>query len=210
MKSGLTTEQAVVKLKLSKPPLTGVEDYQYLQQLWKQEQTSSLKDFLRWYNNKDVVSTLEAMQKKIAFYHDKIIEMLKLGCTLPDLANICLHKSFDAKFYPFTEGENFFWKKIREDVVGGPSIVFTRKAMKLMKFLFENQKTYGIFLLGLMQANYTPTRCVNPYRRVFIRIGISNKKRVNSYLDTTRPAALKIWSCLICKGQDQNMKFKAS
>ena len=63
LKSGLTTEQAVVKLKLSKPPTTGIENYQYLQ-IWKQEQQISFKDFLRWLNYKDVVSTLEAMQKK--------------------------------------------------------------------------------------------------------------------------------------------------
>ena len=55
--------------------------------------------------------------------------MLKLGCTLPNLANICLHKTTDAKFYPFTEGGKDLWEKIREDVVGGPSIVFTRKAV---------------------------------------------------------------------------------
>ena len=90
---------------------------------------SSFKDFLRWYNNKDVVPTLEALQKLIAFYHNKDIDMLKLGCTLPNLANICLHKSTDAKFYPFTEGDKDLLEKIREVVVGGPSIVFTRKAI---------------------------------------------------------------------------------
>ena len=36
LKSELTTEQAVVQLKLSKPPPTGIEKYQYLQQIWKQ------------------------------------------------------------------------------------------------------------------------------------------------------------------------------
>ena len=71
--------------------------------------------------------TLEAMQKMIVFYHDNDIDMLKLGCTLPNLGNICLHKSTDATFYPFTEGEKDLLEKIREDVVGGPSIVFTRK-----------------------------------------------------------------------------------
>ena len=65
----------------------------------------------------------------IAFYHDKDIDMLKLGCTLPNLANNCLHKSTDAKLYPFTEGEKNLAQKNREDVVGGPSIVFTRKAV---------------------------------------------------------------------------------
>ena len=89
----------------------------------------SFKDFLMWYNNKDVVPTVEAMQKMNEFYHQKEIDMLKLGCTLPNLANICLHKSTDSKFYPFTESDKDLLEKIREDMVGGPSIVFTRKAV---------------------------------------------------------------------------------
>ena len=94
----------------------------------KEEQMSSFKDFLRCYNNKDVASTLEAMPKMIAFF-DKYIDMLKLGCTSPNLANICLHKSTDAKFYPFTEGDKKLLEKFRQDYVDGPSIVVTRKAV---------------------------------------------------------------------------------
>ena len=86
-------------------------------------------DFLKWYNNKDVVPTLEAMQKMIEFYHNKEIDMLKLGCKLPNLANICLHKSTDSKLYPFTESDRDWLEKIREDMVGEPSIVFTREAV---------------------------------------------------------------------------------
>ena len=55
--------------------------------------------------------------------------MLKLGCTLPALANISLHKSTDSKFYAFTESDKDLLEKIREDMVGCPSIVFTRKAV---------------------------------------------------------------------------------
>ena len=69
------------------------------------------------------------MQKMIEFYHKKGIDMLKLGCTLSNLANICLHKSTDSKFYPFTESDKDLLEKIREDRVGGPSLVFTRKAV---------------------------------------------------------------------------------
>ena len=69
------------------------------------------------------------MQKMIAFYHDKDIDILMLGCTLPNLANICLHNTTDAKFHPFTEADENLLEKNREDVVGGPSIVFTRKAV---------------------------------------------------------------------------------
>ena len=126
--TGLTIEEALCKLRMVVPPPTGRENYDYLQRLWQTEKMQTFKDFLRWYNNKDVVPTLEAMQKMIAFYHKKGIDMLKLGCTLPNLANICLHKSTSAKFYPFTETDKDLLEKIRTDMVGGPSIVFTRKA----------------------------------------------------------------------------------
>ena len=65
-----------------------------------------------WKNNKDVVPTQEAMQKMIEFYHQKEIDMLNLGCTLPNLANICLHKSTDSKFYPFSESDNDLLEKM--------------------------------------------------------------------------------------------------
>ena len=48
---------------------------------------------------------------------------------ITNLANICLHKSTDAKFYPFTEEDKDLLENIQEDVVGGPSVIFTRKAV---------------------------------------------------------------------------------
>ena len=157
LKSGLIIGQAVVKLKLSKPPPNGIEIYQYLQQIWKQEYMSSFKDFLRWYNNKDVVLTLEAIRNVIAYYHDEDIDMLKLGCTLPNLANICLHKSTDAKFYPFTEGDKNLLEKF-ETMLLVVHLSFSNGKQLLMKFFFETQQTYANLLLVLTLANGTPTR----------------------------------------------------
>ena len=157
---------------------------------------SSFKDFLRWYNNKDVVPTLEAMQKMIAFYHDKDIDMLKLGCTLPNLANVSLHKSTDAKFYPFTEGDKDLLKKFEKTSLVA-HLSFLHAKQLLIKLLSESLQTYANLLLELMPVNYTPTRCANPCPPVFIRNGISIQKPVDSHLDKTRPVALKIWSCLI-------------
>ena len=110
-------------------PLTGAENSSYLQSVWENHNMQYFSDFLKWYNNKDVVPTLEAMPKLIEFYQNKGIDMLKLGCTLPNLANICLHKSTDSKFYPFTESDRNLLENIREDMVGGLSIVFTCKAV---------------------------------------------------------------------------------
>ena len=116
---------------------------------------TSIKEFLRWYNNKDVVPTLEAIQKIIAFYHDEDIDMLKLGCTLPKLANICLQKSTDAKFYPFTEGDKDILEKIREDVVGGRSIVFTRKAVVDETFI-RKSTNFCKFIVGIDASQLYP------------------------------------------------------
>ena len=140
LSSGLKTEEALSKTKLSKPPPSGEENYQLLLDLWNHENMCTFKDFLSWYNNKDVVPTLEAMKKSLVFYHKKGIDMLKLGCTFLNLANICLHKSTSANFYPFTETDKDLLQKIREDLDGGPSIVFTRKAVVDETFIRNSGK----------------------------------------------------------------------
>ena len=88
---------------------------------------------------------MEALQKMIAFHHDRGIDMLKLGCTLSSLANIRLHKATDAGCYPFTEGDKDLLEKNRDEVVGCPSNLFTlitnvheiliRKSTNLCKFI---------------------------------------------------------------------------
>ena len=67
LSSGLKTEEALSKMKLSKPPPSREENYQYLPDIWNHVNMCTFKDFLRWYNNKDVVPTLEAMQKNVCF-----------------------------------------------------------------------------------------------------------------------------------------------
>ena len=126
--SGLPTEQAVVKLRMDRIPPTGAGNYSYLQSVWENNTMQYFSDFLKWYSNEDVVLTLETVRKVIEFYHNKGIDMPKLGSTLPNLANICLPKSILSKFYPSTESDKDLLEKIREDMVGGPSIVFTPKA----------------------------------------------------------------------------------
>ena len=101
LSSGLKTEEALSKMKFSKPPPSGEDNYQYSLDIWNHENMCTFKDFLRWYNNKDVVPTFEAMQKVLVFYHKEGNDMLNLGCTLRNLANICLHKSTSAQLYPF-------------------------------------------------------------------------------------------------------------
>ena len=137
--SGLSSRQALCELRLNKTPPTCDENYAYLRSIWVRKRMKSFEDFLMRYKNNDVVPTLQAMQKVIELYHQKEIDKLKLGCTLPNMANICLHKSIDSKFYPFIESDKELLKKLREDMVRGPSIIFTRKAVVHEIFLRKLQ-----------------------------------------------------------------------
>ena len=78
---------------------------------------TKFRGLLQWFNNEVVVPTLEVMQKLIEFLHDKLIDMLKLGCTLPNLANICPHKSTHCKFYRFFSSENSRANQISASVI---------------------------------------------------------------------------------------------
>ena len=75
------------------------------------------------------------MQKMNAFYHDKDIGMSKLGCTLPNLANICLHKSTDVKVYPVKEGEKDLLEK--NEMLLVVHLSFLQGKQLLMKLLVE-------------------------------------------------------------------------
>ena len=67
----------------------------------------TLKDFLRWYNNRDVVRTLEAVQKMADFYHKKGADMLKLGYNLRS----CRHLCSQVNYCKVTESENDLLRK---------------------------------------------------------------------------------------------------
>ena len=74
----------------------------------------------------------------IRLYHNKEVDMLKLGCTLKSRANICLPKSTNYKFYRFCESDKNLCERVRENMTGGPSIVFTRKAVVDKKKFIRN------------------------------------------------------------------------
>ena len=128
--------------------------------------------------------------------------MLKLGCILPNLANICLHKSTDAKFYPFTEGNKNLLEKTRTDVVGGPSIVLTRKAVNDETFIRKStnfcKSIVGIDASQLFPYLMNPPLPTGLYKRwdfdseTSSFIPRQNKTRslesmVKSYFQRTRP-----------------------
>ena len=156
LNSGFSQQESFKKLRLKNVPPSGIG---YLKVVSEQEKMATFRDFVKWYKNKDVAPTLEAMQKMMEFYHNKGIDMLKLGCTLPNLAKICLHKSTNHKFFPFVEADKDLHDKKREDMTGGPSIVFTRKAVVDQTFA-RNSENLCKSIAGIDTSQLYPFKCV--------------------------------------------------
>ena len=212
MYGGWTSIEVLSKIKMKQPPATGQESYQYLTSVWQQENILTSKNFLRWYNNKDVAPTLEVLQKMVDFSHNKRIDMLKLGCTLPNIARSCLHKSTVARFYPFTEIDKDFLEKIRKDMFDGPSIDFTRRAVVEETFFRIRQtgRIDGSPLSELMLASLILSLCVMHCQLVCTQDWNQIRNLVNLNRIKTRRGCLKTWSCHFFSESHHSVNWKVS
>ena len=95
------------------------------------------------------------MHKLIEFYLDGGIDILKLGCTQPNLANICPHKSTGYMYDPFFSVNSDSLEKLREPMTDGPSIVFTRKAVANEAF-FRTSNNWCKSIVGIDSIQIYP------------------------------------------------------
>ena len=102
---------------------------------------SSFTDFLRWYNNRDVAPTLEAMQKNDCFSPRQRYRYVKAWLYFTKPGQHSLTQTYWCKILSIHGRRYRFLEKNREDVVGCPSIVFTWKAIVNETF---NRKTTNL------------------------------------------------------------------
>ena len=113
------------------------------------------------------------------------------------------------KFYPFTEGDKELLEKIREDVVGGPTIVFTWK-----KFVDETfvRKSTNLCksIVGIDASQLNPYFMCQPMPTgLYTRWDLDSK--TSGFIprqNKTRSFENMVMS--YSKEQDQNVKLKAS
>ena len=55
------------------------QNYAYCEQIWRDHDMKTFRDFLIWYNNRDLVPFLEAIEKQFLFYKLRHIDMFKDG-----------------------------------------------------------------------------------------------------------------------------------
>ena len=97
------------------------EAYERCQKVWRDEDMTTLKDYLVWYNNRDVVPFQEALAKQFAFYQQRRIDMFKGGISVPDLTLLYLFNDLPPKthFTLFNEQNKDLHQLVQTEVVGG-------------------------------------------------------------------------------------------
>ena len=103
-------------------------DYARCQAVWHDNQMTTMRDYLIWYNNRDVTPFLEAISKQFAFYRDRDIDMFKDGISVPGLILLYLFTDLPSKTYfvTFNRTNSDLHKLVKDNIVGGPAIIFHR------------------------------------------------------------------------------------
>ena len=65
-------------------------DYARCHAVWCDNRMKTMRDFLVWYNNRDVIPFLDAIDKQFAFYKQQNIDMFKDGVSVPGLTLLYL------------------------------------------------------------------------------------------------------------------------
>ena len=119
------------------------EDYASCQEAWRDNAMTTLRDFLVWYNNRDVVPFLQAIDRQFAFYEQCGIYMFKQGISVPGLTLLYLFNDLPEKTYftIFNEKNKDLDHLVKDHVVGGASLVFHRYHEKGVTTLRQNE--YG-------------------------------------------------------------------
>jgi hypothetical protein len=105
------------------------EEYLYCQQVWKENHMTTFRDFLVWYNNLDVQPFVSAVERLQQFYFEKGIDVFKTAISVPGIARQLLFQSarqLNASFALCDRSNADLYETIKQNIVGGPSIIFTR------------------------------------------------------------------------------------
>ena len=104
------------------------EDYALCQVAWCDNGMKTMRDFLVWYNNRDVTPFLQAIDKQFAFYQQHNIDMFKDGISVPGLTLLYLFKDLPSKTYftVFNKTNSDLHQLVKNNIVGGPAIIVHR------------------------------------------------------------------------------------
>ena len=106
--------------------IISIEAYDVVAQAWHLNGMHTLFDLLKWYSLLDVRPFLQAVLVYLEQYKDRSLNLFKTASSLP---GISLNWAFDTtakehKFHLFPPRHNNIGCMMRNNLTGGPSIIF--------------------------------------------------------------------------------------
>ena len=112
--------------KLKKEYVLTRKEWEQCKQTFREKGMKTFKDWLEYYNNLDVAPGLEALQKMRNFYIGKGIDIMKDAVSIPGVSlHYLLKGAIERKAELYAPSKEAY-EMLKEAVVGGPSLVFTR------------------------------------------------------------------------------------
>ena len=105
-----------------------LKDYMHATEVWRQLGMQTFKDYLEWYNNRDVEPFVQAVEKQRQFYAERGLDLFKDGISVPGLTLKYLFATIPKDIYFSLYGAELkeVHDAIQHNLVGGPSIIFHR------------------------------------------------------------------------------------
>ena len=126
---GNSPEKACRAMDLAEPPLTGQQNYAKLQDVWQTRDMTSFSDFLEYYANLDTKPFVEAVVKMREPYRARGVDPFKDAQSCPGISRHLIFRrgrEQDGVFAVLSDHDKDLHKTFRQNVCGGPSIIFTR------------------------------------------------------------------------------------
>ena len=103
-----------------------LSEWKACKETFREKGMKTFKDWVRYYNNLDVAPGLEALQKMKNFYTEKGIDIMKDAVSIPGVSLHYLLRGAIERNADLYSPSKEAYVMLKEAVVGGPSLVFTR------------------------------------------------------------------------------------
>ena len=125
----VSTLRGVNVLEEGEGEAAGRRRYESLETTWVEREMETFRDFLVFYNNLDVGPFVTAVEKMQEFYFGLGVDLFKVAVSIPGVARSLLYKTAGdggVSFSSVRPGDEDLYYLIKQNIVGGPSVIFTR------------------------------------------------------------------------------------
>jgi hypothetical protein len=122
------------------------EEYAFCQDVWREYNMSSFKQFLTWYNDKDVGPFVKAVENLQKFYFERHIDLFKTSISVPGTARRLLFgtgRRAGASFALFDEANKDLYFTVKNNLTVVPpsfSIVITKSGKHISGTISTNRR----------------------------------------------------------------------